>query len=231
MNIRHPSRPLSYPFMIPSAGLVGGMGNLSLTKYAPPWLLPPYQLPSLSLHLTLDKGLPLPVLHPPLLSAAMTPSSSPTPLPTPPTHSLFKGELSKWHKDWMDLYGPKKRGQCYRPSLPILRVKRESLSLFWKLEREIGLQEALECFQKVLDSGREELEHDVMGFQDPWVHGDIVCCPKSKYHPNHPHHCVRKLDLSHLCFSLNFYFLMFLRLFSSMFPLLTYSQSFIPLIC
>ena len=42
---------------------------------------------------------------------------------------------------------------------------------------------------------------------------------------------VRKLDLSHLCFSLNFYFLMFLRLFPSMFPLLTYSQSFIPLIC
>ena len=43
--------------------------------------------------------------------------------------------------------------------------------------------------------------------------------------------CVRKLDLSHLCFSLNFYFPMFLRLFPSMFPLLTYSQSFIPLIC
>ena len=42
---------------------------------------------------------------------------------------------------------------------------------------------------------------------------------------------VRKLDLSHLCFSLNFYFLMFLRLFPSMFPLLTYSQSFFSLIC
>ena len=42
---------------------------------------------------------------------------------------------------------------------------------------------------------------------------------------------VRKLDLSHLCFSLNFCFLMFLRLFPSMFPLLTYSQSFILLIC
>ena len=42
---------------------------------------------------------------------------------------------------------------------------------------------------------------------------------------------VRKLDLSQLCFSLNFYFLMFLRLFPSMFPLLTYSQSFLSLIC
>ena len=42
---------------------------------------------------------------------------------------------------------------------------------------------------------------------------------------------VRKLDLSHLCFSLNFYFSMFLRLFPSMFPLLTYSQSFSFLIC
>ena len=30
------------------------------------------------------------------------------------------------------------------------------MSLFWKLEREIGLQEALECFQKALDSGRCE---------------------------------------------------------------------------
>ena len=42
---------------------------------------------------------------------------------------------------------------------------------------------------------------------------------------------VRKLDLSHLCFSLNFYFSMLLRLFPSMFPLLTYSQSFFSLIC
>ena len=38
---------------------------------------------------------------------------------------------------------------------------------------------------------------------------------------------VRKLDLSHLCFSLNFFFLMFLSQFPSMFPLLTYSQSFL----
>ena len=50
------------------------------------------------------------------------------------------------------------------------------MSLFWRLEREIGLQEALECFQKVLDLGREEMEHDVMGCQDCWVHGDIVYC-------------------------------------------------------
>ena len=41
--------------------------------------------------------------------------------------------------------------------------------------------------------------------------------------------CVRKLDLSQLCFSLNFYFLMFLSQFPSMFPLLTYSQSFFSL--
>ena len=34
---------------------------------------------------------------------------------------------------------------------------------------------------------------------------------------------VRKLDLSHLCFSLNFYFSMLFRLFPSIFPLLTYS--------
>ena len=59
--------------------------------------------------------------------------------------------------------------------------ERESLSLFWKLEREISLQEAL-------DLGKEEIEHDVMGCRDCWVHGDIVYCEKSKFHPNHPHH-------------------------------------------
>ena len=42
---------------------------------------------------------------------------------------------------------------------------------------------------------------------------------------------VRKLDLSHLCFSLNFCFLMFLSQFPSMFLLLTYFQSFFFLIC
>ena len=47
----------------------------------------------------------------------------------------------------------------------------------------------------------------------------------------HEHPFVRKLDLSQLCFSLNFCFLIFLRLFPSMFLLLTYSQSFFFLIC
>ena len=32
------------------------------------------------------------------------------------------------------------------------------------------------------------MEHDVMGCRDCWVHGDIVYCEKSKFHPNHPHH-------------------------------------------
>ena len=40
---------------------------------------------------------------------------------------------------------------------------------------------------------------------------------------------VRKLDLLHLCFSLNFYFLMFLLQFPSMFSLLTYFHSFFSL--
>ena len=119
----------------------------------------------------------------------MTPPSSLTPLLTPPpTCSMLKEECSKWHKDWMDLYGPKKRGQCCRPSSPTLQVKRKLMSLFWKLEREIGLQEALDCFQKAVNLGREELEHDVMGCWDCWVHSDIVYCERSKYYPNHPHH-------------------------------------------
>ena len=63
------------------------------------------------------------------------------------------------------------------------------MSLFWRLEQEIGLQETIDCFQKALDLGREEMEYDVMGCRDCWVHSDIVYCEKSKFHPNHPHHC------------------------------------------
>ena len=88
----------------------------------------------------------------------------------------------------MELYGLMKRGQCCRPSSPIMKVKRESLSLFWRLEREVGLQEALECFKRALDSGREEMEHDALSCGDCWVNGDVVYCERSKYHPNHPHH-------------------------------------------
>ena len=159
------------------------MGSLSITECAPPQLLPPYQLPSQSLHLTLDKGHPLPVLHPSLLSAAITSPSSPTPLLTPlPTHSSLKDKRSKWCKAQTDLYGLMKRGQQCKPSSPIMKGKRDSMLLFWKLEREIGLQEAL-------DSGKEDMEHDMMGCHDCWVHGDIVYCGRSKYCPNHPHHC------------------------------------------
>ena len=64
---------------------------------------------------------------------------------------------------------------------------------------------------------------------------ELVCVGGGVVHGQHVTHghkradwvpTVRKLDLSQLCFSLNFYFLMFLRLFPFMFPLLTYSQSF-----
>ena len=163
------------------------MESLSLVEYARPRLLPPDPLPSPSLCLALDKGWPLLVLHPSLPLQTPPPSLT-LHLTPPPICSVSKEERSKWHKDWMDLYGPKKRGQCCRPSSPITQAKRESMSLFWKLEREIGLQEALECFQKAVDLGKEELEHDVMSCWDCWVHGDIVYCERSKYHPNHPHH-------------------------------------------
>ena len=178
-----------YPFTTPSAGLVEGMGSLSLDS-TPPLHLLPYVLPSPSLCLTLDKGLPLPALHPSLPPAVTIPPPSLTPLPAPQTHSMSKQECSEQCKDQMDLYGPTKRGQYCRPSSPITKAKQESLSLFWKLEREVGLQKALDCLQKVLDSGREELEHDAMSCRDCWMNVDIVYCERSKYHPNHLyHHC------------------------------------------
>ena len=58
------------------------------------------------------------------------------------------------------------------------------MSLFWKLEREIGLQEALECFQRVVDSGKEEMEHDVMGCRNCWVQGDVVTNTNTHFKDN-----------------------------------------------
>ena len=175
--------------MTPSAGLVEGMGSPSLINYDQPRLLPPYQLPFLSLHLTLDEGRPLPVLHPSLLLPMMTPPPSLTPQTTPPpTRSMLNVERSEQRKAQRALCGPTKKGLRCKPSSPITRAKRETMLLFWKLEREIGLQEALECFQRAVDSGKEKMEHDVMRCRDCWVQGDVVYCKKSKFHPNHPHH-------------------------------------------
>ena len=171
------------------------MGSLSLINDDQPWLLPPYQLPSPSLHLALDKGRPLPILHPSLLLPMMTPPPSLTPQMTPPpTCSMSNIKHSEQHKARRALCGPTKKGPRCKPSSPIMRAKRETMSLFWKLEREIGLQEALECFQRAVDSGKEEMEHDVMGCRDCWVQGDVVYCEKSKFHPNHPHHCCPPLQ-------------------------------------
>ena len=106
---------------------------------------------------------------------------------------------------------------------------------------EKGGKTSLNCTQE-LGSNNSAKEGNSDG--DDW--GDTYSSHSIQYHhePNNPYNLsgvqpavsdgapdVRKSDLSHLCFSLNFYFLMFLRLFPSMFPLLTYSQSFIPLTC
>ena len=66
----------------------------------------------------------------------------------------------------------------------------------------------------------------------PYLRRDSSRRPRELWGPGEPGRSsgsppssVRKLGLSHLCFSLNFYFLMFLSQFSSMFSLLTYFQS------
>ena len=64
-----------------------------------------------------------------------------------------------------------------------MKVKLQAISLFWKLEGEVGLIEVMECFQKVLDLANVELEHDVMGCQECWVNGDIVYCAWGYYNP------------------------------------------------
>ena len=55
------------------------------------------------------------------------------------------------------------------------------MSLFQKLEGEVGLLKAMDCFQKALDSVNMALEHDVMGCGDCWVNGEIVYCAWSQY--------------------------------------------------
>ena len=62
------------------------------------------------------------------------------------------------------------------------------MCLFWKLKAEVGLIEAMGCFQKVLDLAKIELEHNSMGCQDFWVNEDILYCVRSWYHPQHPYH-------------------------------------------
>ena len=134
------------------------MGNLSLIEYDQPRILPHYQLPSPSLCLALDEGHPLPILHPSLPLLTMTPPPSPTPHLTPPlTHSVLKGERSKRHKDWMDLYGLTKRGQHCRSSSPISQAKRESLSLFWRLERRSVSRRLWSVFRRHWTQGRKRL--------------------------------------------------------------------------
>src|ERR1700743_1216333 len=121
--------------MTPSVGLVEQMDSLSLIKYNQPWLLPPYQLPSPSLCLALNEGQPLLVLHPSLPLLTMTPPSSPTPQMTPPpTHAKSNIKGYERRKAQRALYGPTKKGPHCKPSSPITRAKRETMSLFWKLE-------------------------------------------------------------------------------------------------
>lgn len=53
-------------------------------------------------------------------------------------------------------------------------MKLQAISLFLKLKWEVDLLGVMDDFQKALDSGNAEIEHDVLGYQDFWVNGDIV---------------------------------------------------------
>ena len=62
------------------------------------------------------------------------------------------------------------------------------MSLFWKLEGQVGLLEVISCFQRAIDSENVEVEHDDLRCKDCWVNGDIVYCEQSRYHSNHLYH-------------------------------------------
>ena len=42
----------------------------------------------------------------------------------------------------------------------------------------------MECFWKVIELGNVEVEHDVLGCKECFVHGDIVYCEQSRYNLN-----------------------------------------------
>ena len=78
--------------------------------------------------------------------------------------------------------------------------KLEAMKTFWKLQKDLGMDMALESFQKVLATVEEDLFHDPPSCSDCHVQGDWEFCRRSHYHPQHDLYVCPE---SQVCFCLN----------------------------
>ena len=81
-----------------------------------------------------------------------------------------------------------------------MKGKLEVIMTFWKLQKDLGMDVALESFWKVLATVEEDLFHDPFGCSDCCVRGDWELCKCSRYHPQHKLHVCPE---SQVCFCLN----------------------------
>ena len=111
---------------------------------------------------------------------------------------LFRSRGSK--KDRASPYTSTKRRVCCRPSSAVTKGKLEAMKMFQKLQKDLGMEVALESFRKVLAAVEEDIFHDPLGCSDCRVRGDWKFCRRSQYHPQHDlHECPE----GQVCFCLN----------------------------
>ena len=104
--------------------------------------------------------------------------------------------------------------------VPVTKASRiEGEDLYWA--KQDGASDPEEAMRLHLEINNPPASFHLFGY--PNNQGTMMPMSKKTFTT------VRKLDLSQLCFSLNFYFLCFPRNFLLCFPLLTYSQSFFSL--
>ena len=75
-------------------------------------------------------------------------------------------------------------------------AKLEAMKTFWKLQKDMGMDIAMEAFQGVLVLVENDLFHDPLGCLDCQICGDWEYCKHSCYHL---HVCLE----SQVCFCLN----------------------------
>ena len=81
-----------------------------------------------------------------------------------------------------------------------MKGKLEAMKTFQKLQKDLGMEVALEAFQKVLRVVEEDMYHDAVSCPDFQVQGDWEYCRCSQFHPQHNLHVCQE---SQVCFCLN----------------------------
>ena len=150
-------------------------------------------LRSLSLRQTLDRGRPLP-------SLVLSPPSSLTPPPARLRHTSLRAQDRGSKKDRASPYtSTKPRARC-RPSLAAMKGKLEVMKTFQKLQKDLGMEVALESFRKVLATVEEDIFYNPLGCSECHVQRDLEFCKRSSFHPQHDlHECPE----GQVCFCLN----------------------------